>query len=535
MREAGQARLAVAWIALSAALTGGPYLAAWAAARPGWRYLWILPPYAPDSQAYMVWARQAYDGAWLFRDKLTAYPHDAFLFHPFFLALGRLAAVSGAGLGPTALALKTAGVVVFWLAFWRLARTLGFTFGQTAAATALAGACAGLGGLALLTLGVGGLHGCIPIDIWLIDANTLWAMAWNPLFPWSMALLLFYADAVDRASRDGSAAPAWAAGAALAGLLLVHPYAAPLALGLALALAALRRRAWFLAPTLACAAPVLAYLLWESSVNPLVRRHGDMGLMLTPSWAAVLLGLAPLLLLSASAPAPRDFAKRHAVLILWAAAALALARVPVWYQRKLLFGAQLPLALLAGSAVVERARVRGRPLVAWGLVAAALAASAPSWGYIAYNTRLSLSALDSGDYYARAQVLDALSFLGSVGSREDVVLSTPDDGTLVALFSGKTAVWGHWAQSVDYFEVDRWFGSLAKPGDPRAKARALWSRVGYVFASGGLKQQIDGGELGWLRTQSRLLYSNGEAAVYGPPQPGPSRPPSPGAPRPARS
>ena len=65
--------------------------------------------------------------------------------------------------------------------------------------------------------------------------------------------------------------------------------------------------------------------------------------MMTPSWPAILLGLAPPLALAlwGLAVGGKDFARRHALLLLWAAGALLLCRLPVWFQRKMLFGVQI--------------------------------------------------------------------------------------------------------------------------------------------------------------------------------------------------
>src|ERR1700691_1118397 len=73
------------WTAFMVLATSIPYLLNWRDTPPGRLYTWILPPYPEDSFAYQAWAQQAAHGALLFRDKYTALPHAAFLFHPFFL------------------------------------------------------------------------------------------------------------------------------------------------------------------------------------------------------------------------------------------------------------------------------------------------------------------------------------------------------------------------------------------------------------------------------------------------------------------
>lgn len=511
----------VAWPLGWAVLTAAPYLAARLAAPEGWRYLWLLPPYAADSQAYLAWARQAYLGAFLFKLKFTSIHHAPFLVQPFFFLVGRVAALGGWELGVVQLVFKSFGVVLFWTAFRRLAKRLGFTGVALWSATILAGFGAGLGGTSILLLGAPTMRDHMPVDIWLIDSNVCWSLTWNALFPYSLALILFFVEALDRAVEGDGGPWAWLSGFSLAALLLVHPYVAPLLALLAGLAAAARRRPGALWKIALPAVPVATYLIWMSVANPLVARHGEMGRMTTPSWTAILLGLAPASALTAwgMIQEGKAFMRRHALLLCWAGGALVLCRLPFWFQRKLLFGAQLPLSLLAGASVAAIAeRDRGGRKTAAGLVAIALALSAPTWWYIASNTRLSLGMRENGRYYASRPLMEALEFLARQGSSDAVVLSTPDTSGLVAMVSGKAAVWGHWAQSVDSSETERWFGRLLAPGAPAPKAELLWDKADYVVADGGLKREIDSGRLRWLKASARRIYSNPEADVYARPE-----------------
>ncbi len=523
MREKVRERLwTVAWPWGWAALTAVPYLAAWLWTPEHERYLWLLPPYAADSSAYLAWARQAFLGAFVFKLKFTAIPHEPFLVQPFFYAVGRVAAWTGGELGVVQLVFKSLGVVLFWTAFRRLALRLGFSGVALWSATLLAGLGAGLGGLALVMLGAEAIQSHVPMDIWFIDSHTAWSLTWNALFPYSLALIVFFLEALDRACAGERARWGWLAGLALAALLLVHPYVAPLLVLLAVLLAALRRRPAALVPIGLAAAPAAAYVAWTALGNPLLARHEALGRMDTPSWIAVLTGLAPALALSVwgVVGGGRDFVRRHALLLAWAAGALLLCRLPFWFQRKLLFGAQLPLALLAGAAAADIARRDGGGAkTAAGLVAIAVALGLPSWGYIGYNTALSLSLRESGRYYVPATVMDALEFLSRQGKPDEVVFCAPETGGLVAMAAGKSVVWGHWAQSVDQDEARSWLERLRSAADPRERERLLWEKADYVFAEGRLKRDIDAGGLAWIKGSSRRVYSNPDADVYAPAAP----------------
>ena len=68
------------WTAFVLILTVAPYVVNRLATPKGDTYAWIVPPYPADSYAYRAWARQAFDGNWLFTLKYTALPAAPFSF-----------------------------------------------------------------------------------------------------------------------------------------------------------------------------------------------------------------------------------------------------------------------------------------------------------------------------------------------------------------------------------------------------------------------------------------------------------------------
>lgn len=503
-------RLEAAWAVLLAALSAAPYVAAWLYGPAGYRYLWVLPPFWADSFAYQAWSEQAAQGAWLFQLKYTALPHEPFLFHPLFLLLGRAAAWTGWPLGPLHLAAKTVGVVLFWVAFFRLARRLGLSGPGRAAAAILAGLSSGVGGLLLRLLGRDALGRHLPVDLWLVDSNTFWSLLWNPLFPFSLAATLFFLEALDRASAEGSRAWACVTGGVGAVLISLHPYAVLLVVTLSLGVAGLRRRWDVLPRLLGLAAIPVAYLLWLSLSHPLVAIHQAMGHMDTPSWPALVLGWAPVLFLAPGA-------RRQPLLWSWVLVALLLAQLPVWFQRKALFGVHVALCLLAGASC--EALSRRLSLGCYGaliLAAAAVALSVPTWAQIAVGVTRLLGQVGRREYYLSESHAQALDFLRARGSPQEIVFASLPTSVLVPALTGKTALWGHWAMSADYGARARWVRQLLHPGgDGAVKARQLWKTVDYALLDGEFKLLRDEGGLEWIQRGGELLFSNEAAVIYG--------------------
>jgi len=135
------------WAAFIVAATSAPYLLNALSTPPGYHYTWIIPPYPEDSFGYAAWAQQAAHGAWLFKIKYTALPHSAFLFHPFFLICGWLAALFSCDVGIVFFVAKALGVILFFAIFYRYIDYLGLDTLASVLASVLVGVSSGLGGL----------------------------------------------------------------------------------------------------------------------------------------------------------------------------------------------------------------------------------------------------------------------------------------------------------------------------------------------------------------------------------------------------
>jgi hypothetical protein len=521
-------RAAWTWAVAFAAVTALPYLIAAAAAPAGHAYTWILPPYSEDGLAYFAWVRQAELGHLLFAMKYTAVPHQPFLFLPFFLVAGWIVHLTALPVGIAMLLLKSVGVVLFWLAFFRLAATLRLDRRETLLGAVLAGTSSGLGGWWALFAGLERATAGPAADLRIVDANTLWSLVWNPLFPFSFALMLLAFDGWERATADGrEMRGAWIAGAALGGLALVHPYVVPLLLVVLGVVGAARLRAGVvpaalrLAAGLALPAGITAYSYFS---NPLVQAHSRAGTMQAGPLTGMLLALGlPLLLAGIGMAAGRgDVRRRLWPLALWAALGLAGCTLPVWFQHKMVLGVHLPVCMIAAAAVASFQRPsggRGRHRAgALAAVALLVAATVPSHVANAIATIRDVRRNDACHVYVREDVAAALGFLRRSTSPDDVVLASLTTSTLVPAFAGNTVVWGHWAQSVDIASRRRWLlevvvGSRSPLTEGERLGRLREGRVRYVVTGSECRLDDGLGPLGWLRPYLRTAFSSGPVAV----------------------
>ncbi len=382
-------RWLLAWAGVISALTTFPYLLAWALTPAGGAFGGLLAN-PLDGQTYLAKLAQGAAGAWLFRLSFTSEPHQGAFLYFYYLGLGQIAGRLGLSLP-----------LMYHLA--RLINGLLFMGAAWALIALLAPASRRLAWLLLfLSSGLGWLSaplGHLTADLLVPEAIAFYTLYTNPHFPLALAALvslltlLFLPLDAPAATRLG-----WrrTAGAALAAALIALTQAflfilVALLAGLLLALRwqrtgrlprrELQRGAIAALPALALTLPQWLALIG----NPALRAMSAQDINLSPPVWDYLLTFAPLLPLAAwgawQALRRRDAAGLF--LFAWAVLNLALAYAPSNLQRRLIMGAQIPLALLAargwgtrplrraGAWLIAGAAIGNLFLLALGLAAAA--------------------------------------------------------------------------------------------------------------------------------------------------------------------
>jgi hypothetical protein len=528
MKPPDLARFRLGWTVFIIAATSVVYLINWWSTPPGYHYTWILPPYPEDSFGYMAWAQQAAHGAWLFKIKYTALPHRPFLFHPLFLICGWASALASCDIGVVFSIVKATGVTLFLVTFYRYVDYLGLSKNQSIAATILVSVSSGLGGI----LAAGDLLGHFavpPADLWMPEVSTFWSLLWNPLFPFSLTLMLLSIFWLDRGTARNQPTDLWRSGGAAGLLTLLHPYSSPLLFvwsAIVITARQKRRAPGYLGRYFAVSLPFAIYLWTVSRLNPLLARHGVVGEMKSPPIIALALGFGLLLvlLLVGLAVLRSQLLKKYWQLVLWFFLALLLAYFPFWFQRKLVFGAQIPLCIL--SAIIFDsllARWIPRKRQTWTTIAIALillpvVAFTP--GYLLATEESQVRKNNGNTYFVSDELMEGLKFLRERTDSDQVVFATPETSRMIPAFAGNTVVWGHWAMSIDSKErqaqmTDSIGVESYLSGEERA--RLFWSTgIRYVFADGDLKQSIATRPFTWgfILKDTKKIFENRSVAIY---------------------
>jgi hypothetical protein len=407
----------------------------------GFGTAWFVNDFAQYESAMRQGAEQA---GWLVHDPFTSEPHpDAFMF-PIYVGIGKLATslhVSASGVEQV---VEVLARVLLVLALWRFCRA--FARGRVAARWAL-GLALFASGFELFVALFGGYTGN-----WSYELNGFGLLFAAPHVPLAMAATLELARDTLRPRRHGVSVGWLLKIAALSAVIaLLHPFHEPVLLGAA-ALAGLvflgsgRGAANLLASVVAglAALPILLPTVATFSFQPFWgAAYGSQNLLPSPAPHELLVDLGPTLVLALLGA----FLLRGRVapfgLLLWVLLALIAMYLPVPYQRRLSFGIQPCVAVLAANSLMAfTASLGQRRAAALRLATVALAGS---------STALVLVSLVASGFsgaplpvYRSTTDLDAAAaWLDTHAAPSDIILADWDASNYLAARTPARVFGGH--------------------------------------------------------------------------------------------
>jgi hypothetical protein len=485
-----------------------PYVIGYLAAPPGRVFSGFVLD-AVDSNAYLAKMQQGAQGHWKAVLLHTPEAHPALILYMFYLALGHLAAWLGASL---ILVYHLARVVCGLVLLIGLYLFLGLFAKSRQArwvAYVLAAIGSGIGWLIILIAGKPALGGISPLDFWLMEAYVFFTLFLFPQSALAMALLMgLLGGMVKFFAREGGWRPwLFALGCGLA-MVLVNPYVlvvAGVVLGsYCLALWLMRKRAsWHEALGLAALGlplvPPMAYYALQFNSHPVWRSFLSQDIVPSPPiWYYVSgYGLVFLLALPGAWDVLKRRDERQLMLVAWPAAILLVSYLPFSGQRRMIFGAMIPLAALAAIGLVNvvvpwvqrswlghNLAVRGYDKQRLGgmMIALSVALSTPSNLLLVAGSSLSVVS-GAPEITQSAASEEAIEWLGEHSAPEDVILSSYEVGNIIPARIGRRVVWGHWDETA-FYEQKKTDVSLFFAGNtPDAQRQSVLGRysVDYVL------------------------------------------------------
>jgi hypothetical protein len=221
---------------------------------------------------------------------------------------------------------------------------------------------------------------------------------------------------------------------------------------------------------------------------------------------------------------PGHWMKHYWQVVLWFFLSLAFAYLPVWFQRKLIFGAQIPLCILAGISLdliltrVSWLRSRNWTLVSGAIILVPFLIATPVFLFLKESSEVRSDA--GGAYFISNDVLKGLNFLKHRSKPREVVFASLETSRLIPAFSGNTVIWGHWAMSVDQKEREHWIALLLDKDsnwqDSQRSSDFWGTGIQYIFADGNLRKSIEHNPYLWwvILSDADRVFANTSVTIY---------------------
>jgi hypothetical protein len=481
-----------------------------------------------DEHVYLTWIRQAKEGEWLFNNPHTLEPHRRLYFNPFFLVVGKTAALLNCSPLTALNIFRVIGGVSLVIGIFLFFKGLLGNGGWSWVALVITCFAGGLGYLSFsrspLIIRDGGDFFWASRSI--TEARSLPSILFYPQGPISVLLLLIFWFSFSKLRERIHRAwliTAWVAGAFL---VAIHPYDLVLAVlvpvgVLFLTLPASQQDLLALGASFMGFIPVGLYFLAVSNIDPVFSAWSQTKSD-SPSnpfqWLILWAPLLPLALIGLRSFLKKDLPnwvkKESLILVTWFVLLPFLVYLPVNFQRRLAEGAYLPVSFLATLGVLYLWRHFSK----WGLVLAIflIGLSLPDYPF-QVRQRIRILREDIwGGYYLPKRKIDAFFWLDHYSGDTEAVLALPDDGLYVPAFSGNRVYLGHWANTVNALQKWDLLVSAFQATTPPFLRRQflLKNQIAFLFAGKELPQPVRSLAVPWEETGLSPVFENEAAVIF---------------------
>ena len=484
--------------------------------------------YPRDFTVYLAAMQQGAEGpGWLIVDRFTPEPHAPVFMFPVYVGLGKLAALLGAPLMVVYYVAELAGRLVLLAALYVFAAAFLATPNQRRLALGLTLMGTNLGfWAALVLLALQPPAAGTPDTLALaasLEVLTLGVFLAPLHLMLGLACTLLAVAAYAAASVSGAGARVHLAlGAAVLGLGLVHPFNLVVVVGVFAVHAGLelvRLRRWpvhallALAVAGAVALPFVAYNYATFRLDPFWSVvYSAQNAVPSPTPPRLLLDYGPVLWLAPLAlwAWPRPWSARQRLALLWAALLLLALYAPVPFQRRLAFGLQPGLAVLAAAGLAGLT-ARSSPATRRRLGLLLLLGGLPTAAFLYAGMVLSAATNYPVEVYvASHDEWAAGQWLAARMAPDEVVLATEESGFwLAALVPGRVFL-GH--KGITYDVVGKRAVVEAVLAAPPAEVAPLLATHGVRYLYYGPRERA---RAAWIDAPGlERVYRAAEVTIY---------------------
>jgi hypothetical protein len=496
------------WLALGV-ITTVPYAVANLRTPQGTVFTGVLSAY-DDTFTYFAWIRQSADGHLLLRDLFTSEPQSREFFLPLWNVIGFTARLTGASVALMFHIARLLAGLLLLMAARAVAQSTMKSRARVRYTLWLYAMSGGLGWLVYALKNRHDLLGAVSIT-GSADLNMPEAIAFRSVFAQvhfavGIALLCYAIKIFFSALVENKTSRAFGAGLLGSLLALVHPYMVVVVVSTTFVTVLTRglivdkskdkskdgpRNYLFLARTLAAFGaaliPGVGYLLYLNRTNEVLREWLRVTDTLSPAPQEYLLGFG--FGAALAAVGFRLLWSNRSVygrlLLIWALVQAALLYAPISFQRRLVEGLQLPLAIAASSAVfwIARKLFSGRvaPYRKTYLTAVIAICSITNLGFIV-GQLVPSGAAGSADSrrYVPVDLVAAFEWLRQTDS-DAVLFSHYLTGNLAPAMTGLRVFLGHYGQTINAEEKGAQVPAFYTGAMDDAFARQLFAKNGVRY------------------------------------------------------
>lgn len=507
-------------------LTSLPYIYAQSSNPADRRFMGIVSD-VPDTAQYFAWLR-GHQERLIVSNQMTSEPNEPAFLNLLWLALGRLALMTGLSFAGCLQILRVVAGISFGFALFWLYGLLAESQRERWLATILVLVGAGIGWIWVVEKYLFRRSDLLyPLDVQVAEPNAFLSLIGYPHFLFAAAFVLAIFGLFLVGVRTARMAP-YALAALLALILgLHHTYdliTVYVILGLFVLLRWMNeyrfptREALGLTLIGLISSPPAAYFTYLTSQNPIWRQvlaQFDNAGVFTPNPLHLLIIFGPQLPLALTM-LPMLMRRRtdtDLLLLAWAVGGFCLLYIPTDFQIHMLCPYQVPLALLAIRATIRFAAqpslwssMRRYAPVGLLLLASLVNIYLLSWRFVDL-------ARHQAPYYLHRDEVAAIDWLNQQ-SGQTVVLSSETLGQYVPALADKRAVLAHWAQTVDYYSKQAAVAQFFDPATTEAERVAILERYDVQYVVAGEAEQANVPQLEQTTALLEPVFKAPNATVY---------------------
>lgn len=411
-----------------------------------------------DFCVYQSWTRQVADGHFLMKNLFTSESQPSMQFNLFFAAAGMACRVTG--LAPVTILhiFRILLIIALIWAVWRLSSLFLDDARARIIACALLAFSSGFGWM----FPDSRIRDYLPVDRWQPESLVFLSAYLNPLFLAALVLLAGGMYFLVRLHRTGRMKYAAAAGVCMLLLGNVHTYdLVPLGIGWGIYVAVLfiKRRPQALR-TLALsvvaavmALPSVAYQYHVFNSDPVFRARANTPAESPVIWA-YFLGFGLVFILALTGTWLTLKRKGDFLPVTWALAGFIAPYLPFAQQRKFIMGVQIPLVILAVTAIVWV--LRRRNWRDWAAITVLVVAVSFATNIVFMQRDIQWLARNHTAPRQRPYLAfcesRAMDWLRDNVKPGESILCAPDPAVLIPVLAGREVYAGHWSETPDYPE-----------------------------------------------------------------------------------